>query len=533
MNKKKITAIEQKFLLAEAGDTTPEIFESLANEKNIQLCDEAIRRNFYGEYPLRQAIANNSHCPVDILERLVTDTDAEVRIAAAGNTSLTPRMIVLLSNDAVESVQMSLAENPICPINILKKWAQNNDENWQSSIAINPACPQEILKELAQSKSINVRISLARNPSCPSEILDAFAKSKNVDIRASVAGNQSSPPKLIVKLSKDRHPFVRENVAMNPLCPIDILSILASDADSEVRLAVAENSATTKEVAKNAKEVPTTYFPNNSCLPEINKEISKIINCIKDAIDSFPGNSWITEEKNCSFLDSEYMSPCWKLKILKLPASYVDRCRSMLAGPFFVSTKYPWPTRKDGAFATPITQIDLSEISRLRGQDYGDGLLQVFVLGLSDSFIRVIPRSDIKKRALLPMPVCDESNVMDFTSAPDVWWQQNGQISQIIGYEEPVLSASVSVNNKLNKDSPESIKDLSKSLSRLNMNHSGFHMFGTFLPIQYSHKEVGKELFMALDSDYGYIWGDAGNAQIFCERDEGGKIEFSFDWSCY
>ena len=39
-------------------------------------------------------------------------------------------------------------------------------------------------------------------------------------------------------------------------------------------------------------------------------------------------------------------------------------------------------------------------------------------------------------------------------------------------------------------------------------------------------------VFLALDSDNGYVWGDAGTAQIFYRMADTGP-EFSFDWSCY
>ena len=62
----------------------------------------------------------------------------------------------------------------------------------------------------------------------------------------------------------------------------------------------------------------------------------------------------------------------------------------------------------------------------------------------------------------------------------------------------------------------------------------GFHLFGTFYPIQYYPADRDKVLF-TLESEHGFNFGD-GQAQIFYkfykDHPEWGA-GFSFDWSCY
>ena len=82
------------------------------------------------------------------------------------------------------------------------------------------------------------------------------------------------------------------------------------------------------------------------------------------------------------------------------------------------------------------------------------------------------------------------------------------------------------------KDSPPEVIRLASLLNGLNLNDSGTHMFGTFYPVQYRASQMGRDVFMTLDSDCGYSWGDSGTAQIFYELTESGPV-FSFNWSCY
>jgi hypothetical protein len=59
----------------------------------------------------------------------------------------------------------------------------------------------------------------------------------------------------------------------------------------------------------------------------------------------------------------------------------------------------------------------------------------------------------------------------------------------------------------------------------------GFHIFGTFRPIQYYPKERSRPFF-CLESEYGFNFGD-GQAQIFYEAGKEYGTLFYFDWSCY
>ncbi len=59
---------------------------------------------------------------------------------------------------------------------------------------------------------------------------------------------------------------------------------------------------------------------------------------------------------------------------------------------------------------------------------------------------------------------------------------------------------------------------------------AGTHLMGTFDYIQYSPKKKPTPLF-CFDGLDCYNFGD-GNGQLFFEKDDSGKITFSFNWSC-
>jgi len=202
----------------------------------------------------------------------------------------------------------------------------------------------------------------------------------------------------------------------------------------------------------------------------------------------------------------------------------------------FTSSNYPWPEAgRKGKLAAPIVQINLAEISRLRNADYGDGLLQVFITdSYMGSIVRLIPKQEVRPELLTNILAQDSNDFFD----PDRCRCPSGCLDygayQIVGFEEPVLSSPDFYALYAPEDGdPELFKQIHREIMALEDGSDRFHMFGTFSQIQYSHSEdMESEVFMAMESDLGYEWGDSGNAQIFFNRRDNGMHSFSFMWSC-
>ena len=236
--------------------------------------------------------------------------------------------------------------------------------------------------------------------------------------------------------------------------------------------------------------------------------------------------------------------------ISETPPSEIDRLGDVLRGPLYTCENYEWPLQS-GYPMVPLIQLDLARCSSLGEINLGDGLLQVFMghekfMGL-DARIRVVPRREVAIERLLPVPFFDQkikafANIDWATQATDPRESVIPAL-QINGYSDPVFS----VHHMAPLDERTDIEDLvsigvpldvidgfSVAITQCMEKYktSGFHLFGTFSPIQYEASERPMPLF-CLESENGFNFGD-GNGQVFFEKlKKSGSRIFSFDWSCF
>lgn len=241
----------------------------------------------------------------------------------------------------------------------------------------------------------------------------------------------------------------------------------------------------------------------------------------------------------------------WVPELQAVAPGEVDRKGDMLLGPLFCSTENPWPD-DDGQPMIPLLQIDLANASRLGGVDLGSGLLQVFCpvkdkLG-QRIYDRIIERESLTSEALIDAPSFSDE-IKGFASV--AWSQKNssdrslygGDCFQITGYAEkrftlwmPTPISDEHDLAEVGADLRAKIQEFDEIISRNSdaWSPGGFHLFGTFFPIQYYPAERDSVLF-TLESEHGFNFGD-GQAQIFYkfykDHPEWGA-GFSFEWSCY
>ncbi len=534
---------EQKLELASSLDTASETLEALANDE-----EQGIAGNYDETFELRSVVASNPKISMNLLLKLLADDEFDVRVAAVKNPLIPQDLLYQLSEDgdlvnAVaqnpkcptqlleklskardEELRCNIAANPNCPVTLLKKWAKLKDESIRGSVAINPSTPVEILELLASDEEASVRAALAGNPACPIELLVQLSEDAESDVRRYVAASDKCPAEVFASLENDPDPDVISQVASNSQTPQAILARLAAHDEGKVRVAVAQNPAVPPGLQKIALTIPPCCFPENDGLADVMEPVRELKNLVEQAKSEFPKHPFL---RHHGLKDVDFCSPAWGLKIFDVPTQHADRTRSMLEGPFYTSDEYPWPSSDEGKYASPVVQIDLREVTKLKGIDYGDGLLQLFIADDASNFeIRVIPRSDVNGNQMTPCPQGTEDQFSGYITGK-YWLGYGGVVSQIVGYEEPVLSAHVDTSNGAPKDDdPDLFKEIFEKMESLSINASGTHMFGTFYPIQYRHSEVGGEILMALDSDHCYSWGDSGNAQIFVSRSQDGTANF-------
>lgn len=242
--------------------------------------------------------------------------------------------------------------------------------------------------------------------------------------------------------------------------------------------------------------------------------------------------------------------------VSRVPLSELDRCGDILSGPLFVSEKHPWPANINGLYMLPCLQINLTECSRVMKAEYGTGMLQVWgdQEDVSKFYLRLIPRRDVQAKYLShENPLLNQMAGNKNSIIPTEWIED--EIAWVIsGYGDLYFTAPGLFNGEplINPDEIEQISPLDKELyskvkriCRLEARYielvkefnslfdpSGYHLGGTFYPIQYGAADM-PEMLWSIGSEYPYCWGDEGNAQIFYEKLNDGTLSYSFRWSSY
>lgn len=151
---------------------------------------------------VRRYVAGNTNTPIEALEGLATDSDAEVRKA-----------VDLKSKTKKEKIE--LAKDSNTPAEILEALSTDESFEVQYNVAKNPNTTVEVLIKLSMSESSYVHKYAAENPKIPTDILKKLARNKNVDVRKAVAGNPKTLIETLEMLVMDEDEVVCLNAACN------------------------------------------------------------------------------------------------------------------------------------------------------------------------------------------------------------------------------------------------------------------------------------------------------------------------------
>ena len=196
--------------VAENPNTPQEILEDIIHAKgnNWEIRSAVVRNpNVSAELltelakdkaaKVRQAVADNSDTPFDVLMQLVHDSDWLTRVRASDNYSLiyglTPELLTEFANSEDDVLRVRAARHSGTPVGVLIKLA--SDPTTRIHVAQNPSTPEDTLWDLYTLNDRFVNVALARNNKAPADMLSALAGSDLDDhvLLGHIANNRNTP----------------------------------------------------------------------------------------------------------------------------------------------------------------------------------------------------------------------------------------------------------------------------------------------------------------------------------------------------
>ena len=277
---------------------------------------------------------------------------------------------------------------------------------------------------------------------------------------------------------------------------------------------------------------------------------------LKELIDEIcVGANEDYREELCASYARQFKAAAWAWDpITKSVADdKVDRLGEVIMGPIYTCSEYGWPT-VDGYPMAPLIQLDLAKASKIGGINLGEGLIQVWmphkaIMG-KDQFIRVVPKEFVEAEKLTP--VVDLPEDIDPLQVREEEWDDEADdfvpapAYQITGYAPKrctIELRSIKGNHTIKEITSntvlvgkikefDNLMQSSEKKGPKSIRASNCHLFGTFCDIQYTAEEKPLPLFCFESDEFGLMWGDGGNAQLFYKIDSEGLPIFSFDWTC-
>ncbi|MCC7261537.1 MAG: hypothetical protein IT369_03340 [Candidatus Latescibacteria bacterium] len=215
---------------------------------------------------VRFFVAVNRNTPIEVVQVLATDPEAQVRsgVAIALNYEpLGPRseegiiegLALSLTSDPQVLVRLKLAENRELPGAAYEALAGDPDLLVRLRIAQNPQSSSTALAHLAQDSVEAVLVSALGHRNMPVEWLEKSVDQPLPPVRLAIAQNINTPVGVLERLAADPAPEVRRAVARHANTTLAILDHMRADQDLEVLLAlVAHPRADRKLLTKLARD---------------------------------------------------------------------------------------------------------------------------------------------------------------------------------------------------------------------------------------------------------------------------------------
>lgn len=183
----------------------------------------------------------------------------------AGNPSLTPTLLEILTQDPCRSVRLALICHPNLTPSLWKRLAGDSVILVRSAIAAHSSTPTATLEHLAQDEKVEVRRAVAENPNTPAPIRDSLRNLLIEPTSQPISHTLRGLPRLynpesdklteiLTEYAQSDNAFVRLVTFLHPLTPTDILQQGAQSCFWLERYAVAENPKTPESIRQQLTE---------------------------------------------------------------------------------------------------------------------------------------------------------------------------------------------------------------------------------------------------------------------------------------
>lgn len=184
----------EKFLQKEKVD--PNLIEKL-NEIKPLTESEAIQLSKYDNIAVLLMLARNPSIPKSLLQKLSKHKNEEVRWGVAYNKNTPLEVLLSYRTKGVYTIMNDcIAQNPKISQKMLLEMYRH-DEASLTGIAENPNCPVELMKIILEKGDELEKATLARNPNITDDMVQKLAKEKSVMIKSGLYSNPRLNPNLL------------------------------------------------------------------------------------------------------------------------------------------------------------------------------------------------------------------------------------------------------------------------------------------------------------------------------------------------
>jgi hypothetical protein len=157
---------------------------------------------------------------------------------------------------------------------------------------------------------------------------------------------------------------------------------------------------------------------------------------VLDYLDAHPADGWGSDYVRAClrFADTSYA-----MFAEQLPVNQIDRTKSLIGGPLFVSARHPHPTGANGLGMYPVMQLDMGWVSLLCSKKFEQCLLQFWWdTDEKKAHLRKVPTTEICKAELLPLVVNSDVAAEGELWMPEEWILNAGALAHQVTKCSPI-----------------------------------------------------------------------------------------------
>lgn len=158
---------------------------------------------------VRTSVCNHSGIDSELIAKLSRDHDLKVRIGAAGSPSAGRETIARLSNDPVDEVRAAVGQNEKVAVEFLDELARRKDPTLQAAILTNGSASFEALEHILKKCSSVTQRNLFHNRRFGASYIHRLFKALHSEVKVELAGQGGVKADVLVQLTRDSDPKVR------------------------------------------------------------------------------------------------------------------------------------------------------------------------------------------------------------------------------------------------------------------------------------------------------------------------------------